>query len=168
MVASKTMASWTLLTSVLAAAGAGTRPYPYLKTETLDTDPGWAGVNNLVDQRGPYKRQGFGSIARRERIHGRYRLLEASHGAEDVLFSPDGRWNEWALRYDPSAAGGNGAITLWFGDQMQTVPLAPGGRKRGAVMDRFGMFNMQDNNGKDCLVYLDDLRYTSARPGGTK
>jgi len=29
-------------------------------------------------------------------------------------------------------------------------------------MDRFGIFNMQDNNGKHSIIYLDDLSYTSA------
>jgi hypothetical protein len=29
-------------------------------------------------------------------------------------------------------------------------------------MDRFGVFNMQDNNGKDCVVFMDDLRYSTA------
>lgn len=104
------------------------------------------------------------SRARRERIEGRYRLFGAAHGSEEVLFYPDGRWYEWALKYDPAASGGNGASTLWLGDQKQTVPLAAGVRKERAVMDRFGVFNMQDNNGKDCVVYLDDLRYTTSKP----
>ncbi len=30
----------------------------------------------------------------------------------------------------------------------------------GASFNRFGIFNMQDNNGKEALVYFDDLDYT--------
>ena len=59
----------------------------------------------------------------------------------------------------------DGAITLTLGTQSQTLPLPPGARAEGAVRDRFGVFNMQDNNGKDCVVYLDDLAYTAVRAG---
>ena len=55
-------------------------------------------------------------------------------------------------------------VTLTLGAEATTLPLQPGDRSEGAVMDRFGAFNMQDNNGKDCLFYLDNLRYTTGRP----
>ncbi|HEU4753605.1 MAG TPA: hypothetical protein VFU47_10900, partial [Armatimonadota bacterium] len=108
------------------------------------------------------------SEARRERREGRTIFHGAGFGGEEVLFYPDGRAYAWSLRYDPQAASGNGAITLTFGAQSQTVSLEAGARRLGAVMDRFGVFNMQDNNGKDCLFYLDDLRYTTARPAGAR
>jgi hypothetical protein len=105
------------------------------------------------------------SQARREQEDGRTTLLGAASGGHDLLFYPNGRTYQWSLRYDPQAAGGNGAVTLALGDRSVTLPLQPGARAEGAVMDRFGIFNMQDNNGKDCEVFLDDLRYTTARSG---
>jgi hypothetical protein len=65
--------------------------------------------------------------------------------------------------FDPEAQGGNGAVTVTLGARSATLPLPAGARAEGAAMDRFGLFNMQDNNGKHCEVYLDDLTYT-ARP----
>jgi len=107
------------------------------------------------------------SRARRERVEGRTIFRGAGFGGEELLFHPDGRPAAWSLRYDPEAAGGTGAVTLTFGAEFQTVTLAPDARHEGAVMNRFGVFNMQDNNGKDCVFYLDDLQYTTsaARPG---
>ncbi|MFN3650574.1 MAG: hypothetical protein ACK47B_13435 [Armatimonadota bacterium] len=105
------------------------------------------------------------SRARREGEPGAYRLRGAAFGGPELLFYPDGRRYEWSLRYDPSAAGGSGALTVGLGAQSLTLPLEPGARAEGAVMDRFGVFNMQDNNGKACVFYLDNLRYTSAHPG---
>jgi hypothetical protein len=80
---------------------------------------------------------------------------------------PNGRVYKCSLRYDPQAAGGNRAITLVLRSQSITLPLPLDARNEGAVMDRCGVFNMQDNNGKDCLFSLDDLRYTTARPPAT-
>jgi hypothetical protein len=104
------------------------------------------------------------AAARLERDPGRTAMVGAAAGGPEILFDPDGRRYEWSLRYDPRAAGGRGAISLTVGGQSATLALAPGARGEGAAMDRFGVFNMQDNNGKDCLFYLDDLRYTTGRP----
>ncbi len=78
------------------------------------------------------------------------------------LFVPDGRTYAWTLEYDPAAHGGNGAVTLTLDGESTTLNLAPGHKAQGAAFDRFGLFNMQDNNGKDCVLYLDDLSYTTA------
>ena len=61
-----------------------------------------------------------------------------------LLFVPDGRTYAWTLDGE--------SITL---------NLEPGHKAQGAAFDRFGLFNMQDNNGKDCVLYLDDLSYTT-------
>lgn len=106
----------------------------------------------------------------------------AAAGGWDLLFYPDSRVYYWSLQYDPLALQGRGTVTVslnansptpvlrfaphtsWrFETRSITLPLQPGDRKRGAVMNRFGVFNMQDNNGKECLSYLDNLSYTTAR-----
>lgn len=91
------------------------------------------------------------------------RFVGAAHSDRFLLFLPNGRPYEWTLSYDPAANGGSGSIALTLGEERTTLDLDPGARAEGAEMDRFGIFNMQDNNGKDCLVYLDDLVYTTGR-----
>jgi hypothetical protein len=80
------------------------------------------------------------------------------------FFIDDGKPQDFAIVYDPQADNSNGAVTVTLGTQSARLPLPAGVRAQGAVMNRFGMFNMQDNNGKHCEVYLDDLTYT-ARDG---
>jgi hypothetical protein len=95
---------------------------------------------------------------------GRKMLLSAAHGPTEPLFYPDGRIYEWTLEYEPEANQGAGAVTFTLDGESETLNLSLDHRREGATFDRFGMFNMQDNNGKDCLVYLDDLTYTAAEP----
>ena len=90
------------------------------------------------------------------------RIRSAAHGEPKPLFYPDGRVYDWTLEYDPQANSGGGTITFTLGSETATLNLAPGLKAEGATFDRFGMFNMQDNNGKDCVLYLDDLSYTTA------
>jgi hypothetical protein len=92
-------------------------------------------------------------------------LYGTSQGNKDrsggwVPFVPDGTKYDWTLEYDPQAAGGRGAITFTLGDKSVTTPLAEGEKAKGAVFDRFGMFNMQWANSKWCDVYIDDVTYT--------
>ena len=81
-------------------------------------------------------------------------------GPCQILFVPDGRVYDYELVYDPEAAEGNGAVTLTLGGETQTLELKPGTRKEGAIMNRFGLFNVQGNNGKYSEVYMDDIEYT--------
>jgi hypothetical protein len=92
---------------------------------------------------------------------GKVSLAGAAHGPARPLFNPDGTAYRWRLEYDPAANGGGGAVTLWLGEQKTVLNLAAGARPEGAEFDRFGLFNMQDNNGKDCVMYLDELSYTA-------
>jgi hypothetical protein len=92
-----------------------------------------------------------------------HEMIGAGHSSDYLQFVPDGRPHRWTLLYEPEANGGAGAITLTLDDRKTTLNLAPGARAEGARIDRFGMFNMQDNNGKDCLVFLDDLTYTTGK-----
>lgn len=93
---------------------------------------------------------------------GRKSFIGAAHGEERLLFFPDGRIYRWQLEYDPQGGGGVGAISLRLGNELYVMRLKPGDRALGAAFDRLGLFNMQDNNGKDCIIYLDELSYTVA------
>lgn len=90
-------------------------------------------------------------------------MLGARLADPSQYFESDGRPYDWELEYDPLANGGLGAVTLKFAGKTVTVPVSAEDRRAGATFDRFGLFNMQDNNGKDCLLYLDDVTYTVRR-----
>ncbi len=81
-----------------------------------------------------------------------------------LLLPPDGTPKDWTIDYDPAAAGGRGAVTVTLEGVSRTLVLDPGDKAEGAILDRFGLFNMQDNNGKHSIIYLDNLCYTSASP----
>ena len=73
---------------------------------------------------------------------------------------PDAKVHTWAIHYRPSAAGGAGQIEIAFDLQTGTMNLAPGDRAKGAVFDRFGIFNMQ-SGGHGVEIYLDEVSYTN-------
>jgi len=54
---------------------------------------------------------------------------------------------DWTIDYDPPHTK-PGAIAVTLGGVSRTLVLYPGEKAEGAVLDRFGLFNMQDNNGK--------------------
>jgi hypothetical protein len=74
-----------------------------------------------------------------------------------------GKAYEWSLVYDPAAEGGNGAITVTLDKESVTLPLKKGIRAQGANFDRFGLFT-SNIGGQIVRIYLDDLKYTAARP----
>jgi hypothetical protein len=78
------------------------------------------------------------------------------------VIKPDGWVHDWAIRYDPMAARGNGVITVSFDGRRQATELRPGDKARGATFDRFGVFNHQ-SGGNHVMIYLDDVTYTSRR-----
>ena len=80
-------------------------------------------------------------------------------GGGHLVFEP-GRQYEWTLEYDPVAAEGRGAITFALAGNSVTLPLRAGDKAVGALLDRFGVFNLPWANSKWCEVYLDDLDYT--------
>ena len=41
-----------------------------------------------------------------------------------------------------------------------SLTLASGHKSEGATLNAFGMFNMQNENGKYAKVYIDDLLYS--------
>jgi hypothetical protein len=73
---------------------------------------------------------------------------------------PDGTSHDWTLVYDPTAAQGNGRITVTLDGKSVGIDLTPGLKANGAVFDRFGIVTPWiDGNGQE--VYFDDLEYTS-------
>jgi hypothetical protein len=90
---------------------------------------------------------------------GRKQVVGTASGGLDLLFLPDGRVYDWTIVYDPKAAGGQGTITVQLGDKSTTLVVRPEHRSAGAVFNRFGIFNAQGNNGKDAILYFDDLTY---------
>ncbi len=65
--------------------------------------------------------------------------------------------------YDPDAEGGLGAIRVTLGQESVTHVLKKGIKAQGAAFDRFGLFT-STIGGQVVKIYLDDLRYTAARP----
>ncbi|MEW6160784.1 MAG: hypothetical protein AB1813_25425 [Verrucomicrobiota bacterium] len=94
-----------------------------------------------------------------------YGTKEGSESREGnfVLFEP-GKKYEWKLDYDPAGANGQGAITFTLGNRMVTRAFRDGDKAKGALLDRFGVCNLQWANSKWCDVYLDDLNYTVEAP----
>jgi hypothetical protein len=74
-----------------------------------------------------------------------------------------GKVYEWSLVYDPAADSGNGAIQVTLAKEAVTLPLRKGIKTQGATFDRFGVFT-SNIGGQIVRIYLDDLRYTGARP----
>jgi hypothetical protein len=74
-----------------------------------------------------------------------------------------GKVYDWSLVYDPTAEGGNGAITVTLDRESVTLPLKKGLKAQGASFDRFGVFT-SNIGGQIVRLYLDDLKYTATRP----
>ena len=85
-----------------------------------------------------------------------------SQAAVGPVLTP-GKVHEWSLVYDPAAEGGNGAITVTLDKESVTLPLKKGLKAQGARFDRFGVFT-SNIGGQIVRIYLDDLKYTAARP----
>lgn len=78
----------------------------------------------------------------------------------DFLIFEPGKPYDWLLEYDPTGAKGRGAITFTLGGKSVSLPLRAGDKEVGALLNRFGILNMQWANSKWCEVYLDDVSYT--------
>jgi len=85
--------------------------------------------------------------------------MSSGIGVNAPRIYPDGAAHDWMLEYDPTAAGGNGKITVTLDDKAVNIDLAPGDKETGAHFDRFGLVTPWiDGNGQH--VYFDDLSYT--------
>jgi hypothetical protein len=74
-----------------------------------------------------------------------------------------GKVYDWSLVYDPVAEEGNGAMTVTLGKESVKFSLKKGIKAQGASFDRFGLFT-SNIGGQIVRIYLDDLKYTTARP----
>jgi hypothetical protein len=71
---------------------------------------------------------------------------------------------DFTIVYDPMAEGGRGSVKVTLGAESVTLPLKPGVKAQGAVLDRFGVFT-SNIGGQLVRVYFDDLTYTVTRAG---
>lgn len=72
---------------------------------------------------------------------------------------PDGKAHDWTLDYSPTAAGGQGQITVTLDKQSVKLVLGAGHKAVGSRFDRFGLITTWvDGNGQ--TIYFDDLTYT--------
>ena len=68
---------------------------------------------------------------------------------------------DWAIKYDPAAAAGHGALSVTLGGQTATLLLDEKSRAEGAIFDRFGFF--ASGGGGMTNIYFDDLKYSAGR-----
>ncbi len=71
-------------------------------------------------------------------------------------FPADGKPHQWSLDYDPAGASGRGLVTFQVDDRKYALALGKEHRQDGAVLDHFGIWNVQ-TPGDQLEVYLDDL-----------
>ena len=94
-----------------------------------------------------------------------FTVASGMHGQPDrgPVLTP-GKPYSWSLVYDPTANGGNGAITATLGTESVTHNLRPGQKAaaKEARLNRFGLFS-HGPGGQIVKLYLDDLEYTVGR-----
>ena len=88
--------------------------------------------------------------------------------AEDLArIAPDGKRHHFVLHYDPRANNGHGQIRFTLDQVAWTIPVPEDLRHRGAVFNRFGLFNEQIP-GRALVVYFDDLTINGVREDFTR
>jgi hypothetical protein len=76
-----------------------------------------------------------------------------------VIF-PDAQPHNFNIDYDPSANGGNGAVTVTLDNLTKQLLLTAADRTTGATFDHFGIFGFSPDG--NCVeAYFDDLTFTS-------
>ena len=83
---------------------------------------------------------------------------DAAHAHPPHIY-PDGKAHDWTFDYSPSAAEGQGQITVTLDDQSVKLPLTAGHQASGARFDRFGIVTTWVD-GNCQTIYFDDLTYT--------
>jgi hypothetical protein len=79
-------------------------------------------------------------------------------GSSPALY-PDSKPRDWTFDYSPTAAGGNGQITVTIDGHSVRLPLDPGARAAGTRFDRFGIISTWVD-GNSQTIFFDDLTYT--------
>src|SRR5262249_54099471 len=97
-------------------------------------------------------------------FHPAFATARGTHGHADKgpVLVP-GKVYEWSLVYDPAAHDGKGEIRVILDKESVALALRAGYKAQGATFDRFGLFT-SDIGGQLVRIFLDDLKYTAARP----
>ena len=69
----------------------------------------------------------------------------------------DGASHTFSLEYDPDGANGQGLMRFTLDDRKYETALDPGHKADGAVLDRFGIWNVQ-TTGSGMEIYFADLQ----------
>ncbi|HUF64016.1 MAG TPA: hypothetical protein VMN36_18200 [Verrucomicrobiales bacterium] len=93
------------------------------------------------------------------RTHGDAAKAATRGESELPRIYPDGKAHDWAFRYDPAGAGGNGRITVRLDGQECRLELEAGDREAGATFNRFGICTPWID-GNSVRAYFDDLKYS--------
>lgn len=134
-----------------------------------DSDMAFGWFGNAEGGESPFRAGSFLGIKVGGPTRVGHYFLPAFTASEQVRALPDtgpvlepGRTYPWALRYEPSAANGQGAITATLGEETVTHILRAGQKAaaKGAVLDHFGMLSIPPG-GQIVRLYLDDLQYTA-------
>ena len=84
-----------------------------------------------------------------------------SGGGGLAYYDHDKTSHDFILKYDPTGGDGYGRIVFGRdGATTTSVNLTSAHKTDGASLNAFGVFNKQNENGKDNYVYIDDLTYT--------
>jgi hypothetical protein len=81
---------------------------------------------------------------------------------ERPIVQPATTLHVWSIDYDPRGAGGVGRIVVSLDNVPHALDLKPTARAEGAILDRFGVFNLQAG-GHHVELYLDDLQYSKGK-----
>jgi hypothetical protein len=87
----------------------------------------------------------------------------ATDDTPGIVLNPGPRTYRWIFDYFPDS-GRAGVVVLRLGDRRTAWSLPPKVRRAGAVLNRFGMRNLE-RGGSFQVVYFDDLAYT-VNPSG--
>jgi hypothetical protein len=82
--------------------------------------------------------------------------------AEPAPVLTPGKVLDWSILYDPTANNGKGTITATLGEESATFAFKKKLDATSTKLDHFGLFT-PSIGGQVVKIYLDDLKYTSAR-----
>ncbi len=96
-------------------------------------------------------------------FHPAFSTAKGTHGlAESGPLLAPGKPFTWSFVYDPAGNSGKGEVRVTLGKESVTLALKDGLKAQGGRFDRFGLFT-STAGGQLVRIYLDDLKYTTAR-----